>query len=169
VPVSTAAPQISGTAGIGQSLSCSDGSWSGNPTSYSYQWKRNRSPIPGATNQTYTVQTADQGNTLTCTVTASNAAGASSPSTSDEILIPLSCPQPTGVLNGTRLGALALGLTRAQARDTLQHFAVTSNGFDNFCLLAGPGIRVGYPSAKLLRSLPPSERTAISGAGSCSR
>lgn len=160
-PVSTAAPQISGAAGIGRSLSCSAGSWSGKPTSYGYQWKRNGSTIPGATKPTYTALAADQGKILTCTVTASNVAGASAPATSNEIVIPRRCPQPTGLLDGKRLGPLALGLTRARARDRLPHFAVRGDRFDNFCLFAGPGIRVGYPSAKLLRSLPPSERTPI--------
>jgi YVTN family beta-propeller protein len=128
VPASTAPPQISGTAGIGQSLSCSAGSWSGNPTSYRYGWKRNGSTIPGASKSTYTVQAGDQGDILACTVTPSNVAGASAPTTSNEILIPRRCPQPTGLLNGKMLGPLALGLTRARARDRLQHFAVRGDG-----------------------------------------
>jgi YVTN family beta-propeller protein len=160
-PVSTAAPHISGTADLGRSLSCSTGRWSGKPTRYGYQWKRNGSTIPGATKPTYIVHAADQGSILTCSVTASNVAGASAPIPSNEILIRRRCPQPTGQLDGTRLGPLALGLTRARARGRLPRFAVRGNGFDNFCLSPGPGIRVGYPSAKLLRSLPPNARTPI--------
>jgi hypothetical protein len=115
----------------------------------------------GATKPTYIVQAADEGSILTCSVTASNAAGASTPAPSNEVLIRRRCPQPTGLLTGRSLGPLTLGLARARARDRLQRFAVRGNGFDNFCLFPGPGIRVGYPSARLLRSLRPTERTSI--------
>jgi hypothetical protein len=65
-------------------------------------------------------------------------------------------------LAGRRLGALALGLTRARAHHTLRRFTVTHFGFDDFCL-RGWGIRVGYPSRKLLRLLPRRERSALAG------
>jgi YVTN family beta-propeller protein len=160
-PVITAAPHISGTADLGRSLRCSTGRWSGTPTSFRYRWQRNGSMIPGATKPTYIIEAADQGNILTCSVTASNTIGASAPIPSNEVFIRPRCPQPTGLLNGTRLGPLALGMTRARARERLQRFAVRGDGFDNFCLFPSPGIRVGYPSAKLLRSLRPNERTPI--------
>jgi len=54
-------------------------------------------------------------------------------------------------------------MTRTRARQTLHTFGVTHNNFDNFCLYAGFGIRVGYPSAKLLGSLPRSQRGDASG------
>lgn len=76
-PTDAIVPSISGTAGLGETLSCSDGSWLGNgaAVSFSYQWLRNGSPIAGATASSYVVQTGDQGYTLTCEVTASNSAG----------------------------------------------------------------------------------------------
>jgi hypothetical protein len=52
-------------------------------------------------------------------------------------------------------------MTRTAARRTLPRFGVTHNDFDSFCLYAGWGIRVGYPSTGLLRSLPASERGAV--------
>ncbi|MFZ0042216.1 MAG: alpha/beta hydrolase [Solirubrobacteraceae bacterium] len=63
------------------------------------------------------------------------------------------CPAPTGRLSGLSLGPLKLGFTRARARRTLRQFRVTRNDMDVFCLANGPGIRVGYPSSKLLRAL----------------
>ena len=73
-PVNTVAPALSGTAQEGQTLTCSTGTWTGNPTpTYSYQWKRNGSNIGSATNSTYTLVTADVGQSIKCTVTATNA------------------------------------------------------------------------------------------------
>src|SRR5207253_6592339 len=39
-PLNTAVPVVSGTTQQGQTLASSNGSWSNNPTSYSYQWLR---------------------------------------------------------------------------------------------------------------------------------
>lgn len=73
-PVNSVAPALSGTAQEGQTLTCSTGTWSGTPT-YTYQWKRNGSNIGSATNSTYTLVTADVGQSILCTVTATNGAG----------------------------------------------------------------------------------------------
>jgi hypothetical protein len=73
-PVNTVAPAITGTAQEGQTLTCSTGTWTGSPT-YAYQWKRNGSNIGSATNSTYTLVTADVGQSIKCTVTATNILG----------------------------------------------------------------------------------------------
>ena len=73
-PVNTVAPAITGTAQEGQTLTCSTGTWSGSPT-YTYQWKRNGSNIGSATNSTYVLVTADVGQSIKCTVTATNFIG----------------------------------------------------------------------------------------------
>ena len=53
----TVAPTITGTPSVGQTLSCSNGSWVGAPTlSYAYKWLRDGSEIGGATNGTYVGQ-----------------------------------------------------------------------------------------------------------------
>lgn len=75
-PVNTVAPAITGTAQEGQTVSCSTGTWTGTPTiTYAYQWKRNGSNIGSATNSTYTLVTADVGQSIKCTVTATNFVG----------------------------------------------------------------------------------------------
>jgi hypothetical protein len=74
-PVNTEAPKLTGTPKVGQMLSCSQGGWSNNPSSYSYTWLRSGSPIAGQTASTYTVQSADQGHSVTCQVTAGNSGG----------------------------------------------------------------------------------------------
>lgn len=74
-PSNLTLPVISGTPNVGQTLSTTDGTWAGSPTSYTYQWKRNGVAIGGATSNTYTLVQADSGATITVTVTATNAAG----------------------------------------------------------------------------------------------
>ncbi len=80
-PSNTSPPIISGTPAIGQTLSTSTGSWSGAPTSFTYQWNRcasngtGCSAIPGATASSYLVASADGGLSIRSFVTATNTAG----------------------------------------------------------------------------------------------
>lgn len=74
-PTSNTAPAITGTTNVGDTLTCSQGSWGGSPTSYAYQWKRGGAAISGATANTHVIVSADQSTTLTCSVTATNADG----------------------------------------------------------------------------------------------
>ena len=166
-PVDTALPKASGTATPGNTLSCSEGTWSNSPTGFKYQWERGGRAIAGATERTYVVQISDEAQTLTCRVTASNSLGAGAPAASAGVLVAvkgtLKCPKPTGKLDRSSLGPLKLDMTRAAARGKLKRFGVTHNDFDNFCLYAGWGIRVGYPSSKLLGTLSSGERGKVAG------
>ena len=73
-PVPTAAPTVSGTAATGQTLTCSPGTWTGDPTiTYVAIWQRNGSTITGG--WTYTLTAADADADVGCLVVASNAAG----------------------------------------------------------------------------------------------
>ncbi len=103
-PANTGAPALSGTAAVGQTLTCSQGTWTGNPTpTFAYQWKRDDANIAGATASTYTVVAGDAGHALTCTVTATNARGSASASSNS--LTATSPPANTGApaLTGTAL------------------------------------------------------------------
>jgi Carboxypeptidase regulatory-like domain len=72
-PVNTAPPVLSGTPVLGQTLSCSSGSWTGTPPpAFTYVWLREGNVIGGATGHTYVVQAADEGRDLVCQVTATN-------------------------------------------------------------------------------------------------
>jgi hypothetical protein len=82
VPVKTAAPVISGTAQVGQTLTATAGTWANTPTSYAYQWNRGGTAISGAASSTYAPAAADVGNTLTVSVIATNGSGSSAPATS---------------------------------------------------------------------------------------
>ena len=82
-PVNTSAPAVTGTT----TLTCTMGVWSYAPTSYAYQWMHGATPISGATTSTYTVTPADSGTSVSCRVTATNAAGSAS-ATSNAIAVP---------------------------------------------------------------------------------
>jgi hypothetical protein len=87
-PVNSSVPLASGTPTPGQTLSCSNGSWTGDPPpSFTYQWLRDGEPIGGASASVYEVQTADQGHGLACQVTAGNSAGSES-ATSNILQVP---------------------------------------------------------------------------------
>lgn len=83
-PKNTSPPTISGTPKVGDTLTAAPGSWSGNPTSFAYQWQRCDadvavcSDVIGATGNTYGVLTADLGYRLRVHVTAKNAKGTGS-------------------------------------------------------------------------------------------
>jgi len=77
-PTNTALPEITGTPQVGQELSASDGTWTGSPTTFAYQWERDGTPITGATSSAYELEAADEGAMITVTVTASNANGSAS-------------------------------------------------------------------------------------------
>lgn len=80
-PKNTAVPAISGTAQVGQVVTASTGTWEDNLspiTAYAYQWKNAGVNLVGngATTNAYTLQATDEGDNITCTVTATNAKGA---------------------------------------------------------------------------------------------
>jgi hypothetical protein len=90
VPTDTTAPSISGNLSIGDVLTDEHGSWSSSPAvnGYTYQWERCNAggaacaPIAGATNQAYTLTTADLSDTLRVQEAAINFYGPGSASTS---------------------------------------------------------------------------------------
>lgn len=92
VPVLLSQPNLTGlnadgTADIGSVLTCPDGSWSGSPTGFARQWKRNGADIPGANGTTYTPGLADTlpGTQIRCQIIASNTNGASATETSNTV------------------------------------------------------------------------------------
>jgi hypothetical protein len=98
-PVNTALPQVSGTFAVGGTLTCSTGSWSPAPTSYSYQWNLDGSPIAGADGgNEFVVAASEAGHMVSCTVTARDEAGAGTPATSAgvSISVPVLVPVNTG-------------------------------------------------------------------------
>lgn len=85
-PTQTSSPTLQGQVAlpfVGDKLTVTNGTWTGSPTKYTYQWDRcdatgdrqNCVPIAGATLQSYTATTADINHTLHANVFATNADG----------------------------------------------------------------------------------------------
>ena len=165
-PTNTRTPKATGTAKAGKKLSCSTGTWTGKPTSYGYQWYRNGVPLAGATGSTYTVQTLDEGTTLVCAVIAGNAGGRTS-ATSNAVKVPIPfvphCPGATGRISGTKLGLVTIGMTRAKAHYLYRFHSDRGKQYQDFFCLTPIGVRVGYASPKLVRSLPKRQRNRGAG------
>jgi len=80
-PVFTVAPQISGTAVVGQTLTCDGGTVTGTePITRNYDWYRGVTLVQSGASSTYVLVQADAGNTsnIKCVVTATNSAGSAS-------------------------------------------------------------------------------------------
>jgi hypothetical protein len=69
----TPKPVITGTGAVGQTLTANSAAWAPDPVELEYQWNRNGSAIPGATDPTYEVQVPDAGQAITVTVTGHKA------------------------------------------------------------------------------------------------
>ena len=69
-------PALAGLGRIGAPLVVTPGDWGGEPRCLALHWLRDGAAIEGATAATYVPQPADDGRSITCRVTASNAAGA---------------------------------------------------------------------------------------------
>jgi len=73
-PQNTVAPVVTGTPASGNTLTCSQGTWTG-AVSYAYQWYDNGAPIIGKTTSTYLLTNAEKGWLLSCVVSATNPSG----------------------------------------------------------------------------------------------
>jgi len=64
-------PVISGSTGVGSTLSVAEGTWIPAETTFTYQWTRDNTPIDGATSSTYVTVLADIGSSIRAIVTGS--------------------------------------------------------------------------------------------------
>ena len=139
-PAGTAAPPVSGGTDPGATLSCSAGGWAGDvleslayraPESLAYQWTRDGADLPGAEAKTSSI-TADSEGSYRCRVTATNAAGATS-QTSSAHAIDITPPETT--IKSGPSGTTA---------DNDPSFAFSSEPGATFeCRLDGPGAATG--------------------------
>jgi hypothetical protein len=163
-PHNTAPPSIAGRPHAGGTLTCSAGSWSNDPTAYAYRWYLDGTPIIGAASASYTVQTIDEGNVLTCAVTAANSGGSGvKTSTGVSVSVPsvAKCPAATGTVSGDALGLVRLGMTRAQAKRAYARSSSRGDADQLFFCLTPIGVRVGFGSPTLRESVPRARRREL--------
>jgi hypothetical protein len=115
-PRNSALPTITGSAVSGQTLTATTGTWTGEPTSFAYQWQRcdaagvTCASIVGATGPSYAVVDADVGTTLRVGITARNAAG-SATAVSDPSSIIAAAGAPMNTSLPTISGTAQVGQT----------------------------------------------------------
>ncbi|MEI7056261.1 carboxypeptidase regulatory-like domain-containing protein [Nocardioides sp. CCNWLW239] len=71
--VNAQAPIVTGTPQVGETLSAYPGVWSAEGATFTYQWRRDGSPVEGATEATYALGAADLGSVLSVEVSATKA------------------------------------------------------------------------------------------------
>lgn len=98
-PTISVAPAVTGTETVGSTLTTDNGTWTGSPTGYTYQWKRDVGTsgstwlsIAGATASTYVLANADIGSKIRCDVVATNANGSSDPASSNTTSVTIPAP-----------------------------------------------------------------------------
>jgi hypothetical protein len=112
----TGRPTITGEARVGQELTANEGTWTGNPTSFSFQWQRcdidavTCLDVTGATGRTYGVRLADLGFRLRVQVVARkdgrSGTASSAPTAVVQPTTPVTNKRPTlRILKVTFLGA----------------------------------------------------------------
>ena len=94
-----------------QRMRCTMGNWENVPTSYSYQWMQDGTLPIGANNDTLPLLASNDGHTLTCVVTATNAIGSTEAPPSNGVLYtapvdPTSAELIGGDLSDTELASV---------------------------------------------------------------
>lgn len=106
-PPNTQPPAITGQAVVGQTLTASQGTWTGTGLTFAYQWRRcdtagaQCADISGATATTYTLVAADSGHTIRVEVTAKNATGETTVPSAQTAVVTTPAPPATGCPTGT--------------------------------------------------------------------
>ena len=161
-PSNTGLPSISGQAVQGQALTTSNGSWTGSPTSYAYQWEDCNSSggscasIAGATSSNYTLQANDVGSTIRVVVTGTNAGG-STPATSaatsavTSAASGLSCSINATTANyASQLASATPGQVVCLASGDYSGFTGTSKAAPGITITSAPGATVTFNSGMSL-------------------
>jgi GH25 family lysozyme M1 (1,4-beta-N-acetylmuramidase) len=131
-PAAITAPQVTGTAQVGATLTATAGTWNGSPSAFAYQWRRcdatgsGCAALSGATAPSYVLTPGDQGSTISLAVTATGAGGsqtATAPSTAPVAAAPVP-PAVAGSLVAQAGAAGAVATTDGRATVTWQPGAV---------------------------------------------
>lgn len=145
-PVNTVAPAVTGTATVGQTLTTTNGTWTGVPTpTFTYQWQRVTTNISGATSSTYVLVAADAGSTIRCVVTATNAVSAVSANSNSTASVAATVPGAptigTATATGSSTATVAYTAPASNGGATITLYTATSSpgGLTGTLATAGSG------------------------------
>jgi hypothetical protein len=116
-PVATSeVPVISGSAVVGDTLSATTGTFTGEELTYTYQWLLEGVPISGAKAATYVPTSPDIGKTLSVAVTATNPGGAVSETSTSTVAVKAAVAAPAAtatvpVISGSTIVGSTLSAT----------------------------------------------------------
>jgi hypothetical protein len=159
--------QPGGTPYVGDTISITNGIWTGNPTKYTFRWercdpvgdRRNCVSIPGATSQSYTVVKADVNHKLHGVVTASNADGSATADATSPVVLDTVPPANTArpVITGTPTVGATLtatnGTWRGAASFTYSWQQCDANGNACAAISGATGKTYGVRSSDVDRRL----------------
>jgi hypothetical protein len=144
-PRNTTRPTITGRAVVGETLTVSNGTWTGGATTFTYQWQRCDEngnacvEVSGATAKSYGVRSADQGHTMRVLVSAANAAGKTTVNTDRSALIeagPGSTVVVTTTAAGNRAPAVKFLSLKVRGTRVFTRFRVCDDSFGKVTVLA---------------------------------
>jgi hypothetical protein len=144
-PTNTGAPTLSGLAVEGETLKVSNGTWTGSPSSFAYQWQDCNSAgaacanIAGASASSYKLKGSDVGHTVRAIVTAENEAGSSAASSGATALV--SAPSSGEALFLSPSGKDSSPCSQAQPCLSMGHAYEKASAGQTVQMLAG-----SYPS-----------------------
>jgi hypothetical protein len=130
-PTNQTPPTVLGTAQQGSTLTTDNGAWTGTqPITFTYQWQRcdqngnSCAGISGANSTSYTLTSADVGNTVKIVVTGTNSDGTDVEGSSPTAVVTASSqPAPTGCPSGT--GTIQVADLQPPARLQIDQQTVT--------------------------------------------
>ncbi|MBV9514552.1 MAG: hypothetical protein JO280_11005, partial [Mycobacteriaceae bacterium] len=138
-PSNDTPPGITGSAVVGQTLTAANGTWEGNPTTFSHEWLRcdgsgsGCAVIPGAAGQSYVLTPADAASTIRVQEIASNPrGGVSDPGLSAPTGAvqnpPTPTPTPTPILTPAPPPPASLALGGTSASGSVASLTLTCHG-----------------------------------------
>lgn len=143
----TAPPTITGEARVGQELAANEGTWTGNPSSFAFQWQRCNIDavtcvdVTGATGRSYGVRLTDLGFRLRVGITARQGTR-----TGTAMSAPTAVVEPTTPITKKRPSLRILGVTFLGARVYVR-FRVCDDVARNLAILVTES-RPGVASAQ---------------------
>ena len=154
-PRNTSPPTITGAPRVGVELTAGDGTWTANPTSFAYQWKRCDADVAtctnvvGANGKTYGVRLADLGYRLRVAVTARNARGSATANSAITALV-----APTATITNRRPTLVIISVRFSGAR-VYARFRICDDSKKNVTILATDSRPGKVPQTRRFTTLVP--------------